>query len=90
MFTQSKMQIAATEQKEIMQQAMDRIEEDTCLEFVARQSETAYISIKNSEDGCWAELGFLNKKQEINMAAGCFDDVRSHLISNDVEWKHNI
>jgi hypothetical protein len=54
---------------------MNEISEFVCVDFVSKSDETAYISIKNSEDGCWAELGYQDKKQEINMAEGCFEDV---------------
>lgn len=74
--------ISADEQKAIIVKAMEEISESVCVEFVSKTDETAYISIKNSEDGCWAELGFLNKKQEINMAEGCFEDVSSLLNRN--------
>jgi Astacin (Peptidase family M12A) len=59
--------------------AMDEIGESVCVDFVSKSDETAYISIKNSEKGCWAELGYQDKKQEINMAEGCFEDVSSIL-----------
>jgi Astacin (Peptidase family M12A) len=44
----------------------------TCLKFVERTNETAYVSVKNIVDGgCWAELGFLGRRQEINLGDGC-------------------
>jgi Astacin (Peptidase family M12A) len=52
----------------------------TCLKFVARTSETAYVSVKNNiTDGCWAELGFLGRRQEINLGDGCLYTVNDNI-----------
>jgi len=65
----------AAAQKETIASAMKEIEDKVCVQFKAKTNETAYINIKNSEEGCWAELGFQGKKQNINMERDCFEDV---------------
>jgi Astacin (Peptidase family M12A) len=54
----------------------------TCLKFVERTNETAYVSVKNIiNDGCWAELGFLGRRQEINLGDGCLYTVNTQFQS---------
>jgi len=50
---------------------LGQIENATCLTFVERTTETAYITIKNDEVGCWAIVGYQGEKQEINLENGC-------------------
>jgi len=74
-FKMIKIQFLATEEKSTIATAMKEISDKVCIEFKAKTSETSYISIKNSEEGCWAELGYRGKKQELNMDPDCFEDV---------------
>jgi Astacin (Peptidase family M12A) len=63
---------------------MEIIQNETCIVFKERSSETAYISFKNDESGCFATAGYQGKKQEVNMGSGCFGKVIHHLKYNNL------
>ncbi|XP_059474603.1 uncharacterized protein LOC132196153 [Neocloeon triangulifer] len=61
-------------EKAIIQKGFGEIQNATCMKFVAKTSETAYVNIKNNEEGCWATGNYQGTKQDLNLASGCFGD----------------
>ena len=64
--------LTAADEKATILAGMDQMSRRTCLKFVERTNETAYVSIKSDADGgCWSEIGFSGQKQELNLGSGC-------------------
>jgi hypothetical protein len=58
--------------RDVILRAMDVYKRDTCIRFVPRSSETDYISIENSNTGCWSSVGRVGKRQIVNLQSpGC-------------------
>lgn len=56
----------------IIRQAMDHWEDNTCLRFFARNSESDYIEFRNDDVGCYSDsIGRDGGKQIINLGSGC-------------------
>jgi Astacin (Peptidase family M12A) len=66
---------SADVEKNIIKKGMEEIQNETCIAFKPRTTETAYMSYKNDKSGCFATAGYQGKKQEVNMAKDCFEDV---------------
>jgi Astacin (Peptidase family M12A) len=54
---------------------MEIIQNETCIVFKERSSETAYINYKNDDDACNAITGYQGKKQKVNLGPDCFENV---------------
>lgn len=52
-----------------------------CITFVPRmKTEKIYVNIKNDASGCWADVGYDPKApRNLNLANGCFKDVRNYI-----------
>ncbi|ODM99608.1 Zinc metalloproteinase nas-14 [Orchesella cincta] len=52
--------------------AMDEIEDLTCIRFVERNRERDYLSIRRAELGCASYVGMIGGTQQLNLSTGCF------------------
>ncbi|CAL8095331.1 unnamed protein product [Orchesella dallaii] len=61
------------EMYEMLHDAMDLIEEHTCIEFIEKTAEKNYIYISYSEEGCFSHVGMVNRgRQKLNLGRGCW------------------
>ncbi|XP_035705954.1 astacin-like metalloprotease toxin 5 isoform X2 [Folsomia candida] len=61
------------ENSDMLHEAMETIEDNTCLEFVPRKKEKSYLLISHTQKGCYAHVGFMNRgKQKLNLGKGCW------------------
>ncbi|XP_022240922.1 low choriolytic enzyme-like [Limulus polyphemus] len=54
------------DEKKVIISALAEIEEQTCIQFVERKDEVAYIFI-TSKEGCWSNVGRLGEKQIVSL-----------------------
>eukprot|EP00457_Paulinella_chromatophora_P007131 gb/GEZN01007151.1/.p1 GENE.gb/GEZN01007151.1/~~gb/GEZN01007151.1/.p1 ORF type:complete len:484 (+),score=52.02 gb/GEZN01007151.1/:29-1453(+) len=50
---------------------MGHIQKYTCIRFVTRKTERAYVRINSDRPGCFSNIGFLNNSQHLNVAVSC-------------------
>jgi Astacin (Peptidase family M12A) len=67
--------VAAEEEKTIIVDGMEHIANNTCIVFVERTDEVAYINIKGDEHDCWAEAGYTGSKRNLNVPSYCIYSV---------------
>jgi hypothetical protein len=61
--------VSATD-RQIIKRAIDIYLSQTCIKFVPRTSEKDYVSIENSNSGCWSSVGRIGGKQVVNLQQG--------------------
>ncbi|GBN94440.1 Astacin-like metalloprotease toxin 1 [Araneus ventricosus] len=59
-----------TSLKSLIKRAMDQYHKLTCLKFVERKKQEAYVKIVK-EDGCWSYVGKQGKNQTLSLGKGC-------------------
>jgi hypothetical protein len=63
-------------QLNMIEEALNEYHKKTCIKFVYRTSEPDYISIENSQTGCWSSVGRVGGKQVVNLQVpGCLNKV---------------
>lgn len=57
----------------VIQNAINQYHRQTCIKFVQRRSiHSDYLSIENSQSGCWSSVGRIGGEQKINLQSpGC-------------------
>jgi Astacin (Peptidase family M12A) len=73
--------VTAEEEKAIIVDGMEHIANNTCIVFVERTDEVAYINIKGDEEDCWAEPGYTGSKRDLNVPSYCIYSVGFYNIS---------
>lgn len=67
------LKFSAAKDKNFIIEAIDRIQAKTCIKFEPRGSQKDYISIQNSDTGCYSSIGKTGGKQVVNLQSpGCF------------------
>lgn len=56
--------------RNLINQAINEYHAKTCLKFVPRSSEKDYISFESSSSGCWSSVGRIGGKQSLNLQSG--------------------
>ncbi|XP_059474262.1 hatching enzyme 1.2-like [Neocloeon triangulifer] len=79
----------ATE-KGIIKKGMQEIQNTTCIKFIERTTEAAYINIKNDVAGCFATSDYQGTKQDLNLEKNCFGDATTtiHEIMHAMGFDH--
>lgn len=61
----------AEEEKQVIKASMEHIANNTCIIFVERTDEDAYINIKGDEHDCFAQAGYGKSKRILNVPSYC-------------------
>ena len=56
--------------QQLVLRAMQQYHDNTCIRFVPRKSEKAYVRIRGDKEGCWSNVGRIGTMQELNLQAG--------------------
>ncbi|XP_051549170.1 hatching enzyme 1.2-like [Myxocyprinus asiaticus] len=75
--------------KSVIQSAMETFHTKTCIRFVARTSQTDYLSIEN-KDGCYSSLGRIGGKQVVSLKRlGCvYRGIAQHELNHALGFYH--
>ncbi|CAH1728175.1 unnamed protein product [Chironomus riparius] len=60
----------SSQDRSLINQAINEYHAKTCLKFVPRSSEKDYISFESSSSGCWSSVGRIGGKQSLNLQSG--------------------
>lgn len=63
-FERKSISVVDANQMDLLEKAINAYHENTCIKFVPRKSsDEDYISIKDSNSGCWSSVGRIGGKQ---------------------------
>lgn len=65
----------AAEEKAMILAGIEHIANNTCIVFVERTNEEAYINIKGDEEFCWAQFGYTGSRRNLNVPSRCLYQV---------------
>ncbi|XP_062555719.1 hatching enzyme 1.2-like [Armigeres subalbatus] len=70
--------------------AMREFEKYTCVRFKKRTTEEAYVSIDNSQYGCWADVGRGRGKTRVHLQPGCANSLTTpvHELMHSLGFHH--
>lgn len=63
---------------------------NTCIKFIPHGGEKDYLSIQNSQTGCWSLVGKIGGRQELNLQTECFQQTGTviHEICHTLGFSH--